>query len=178
MSDNAQYRDRIGNSSHQYASNQLTDTGDAVSETLRLWRELYQTAVAGEDESLIGKWAELASATIHYSAALAANYGAFITALGTPLLPGHVDSHRPQREIDLPNAPKPACIFARRVGNAHPLPVACVSLRPTPSNARPDKWTVTFDLHNNPQKGTYYFRIDPGSGAAPIDFHEYLDPTP
>lgn len=184
------YSDLVGDALDDYARNQLADTSEGLKETLRLWREMYEAV--GTESGHHSKWLEWWSATVHYSAASAANFGVLMSALGAPRRPAAGDGRRPSHQLRIPGATNPRCVALRRLGASDPehgaqlqpkeLPPSLVTIRQRPDQQGTELWTFTVDLSNHPERGTYFMQISPTGGLSDpsqlIERHVYLDPNP
>jgi hypothetical protein len=179
--------DRVEQALLDYAAEQRKDVLDGITETARLAKKVYDDAASGASESqLMTGIAEYWSASLHYAAAFATNFGILVAALGMEIRSGATDSDTPTRIIALdptnPTAPK--CISFWMVGDGAfantQLNPNLVTFIKTPNQTGTGSWTLRFDLKAHPVRGMYavVYEIPGTPSLIPYMEHFYFDPQP
>jgi hypothetical protein len=179
--------DRVEQALLDYAGEQRKDVLDGMTETARLAKKVYDDAASGASESqLITDIAEYWSASLHYAAAVATNFGVLVAALGMEIRLGANDSDTPTRilALDPTNPAAPKCTSFWMVGDGAfantQLNPNLVTFSQGPNQTGTGSWTIRFDLKAHLVRGNYavVYEIPGTPSLTPYLEHFYLDPQP
>ncbi len=182
------YSKRVGDKLLEYVWIQRDDLVASLLEASRLSRTIFNRATSGTNPGgLFEDWAELWSASVHYSAASLANLGALIAGLGYEIKKGKTDDEYPHRIIEfdrvLTGSPRYVNCWLIGEGNWQDarLPADKVIVLQSTPNMGTSRWDVVFDLSGDPpgdrKSGTYCLEVSIGEGVRDtVVEYFFLDP--